>query len=97
MATTTETLTKNANNMGIALGNSMKEIGPQVEKKVEQATYETGKQIGKALNAVSDRAADYYSTSRDYVKENPVKGVAIAAAVGVTAGCLLTMALGRKH
>ncbi len=43
-------------------------------------------------------ASDSMKYSRDYVKENPAKGVAIAAATGLVAGSLLTMMMsGRKN
>ena len=47
----------------------------------------------------SDAAAsvsDYVKTSQDFVQQNPIKGIAIAASVGIVAGALLSMALRRK-
>lgn len=45
------------------------------------------------LEKMSNQALD---TSRDYVQENPGKSIAIAAAAGLVAGSLLTMALRRR-
>ena len=38
----------------------------------------------------------YVTTGREYLEENPTKSVAIAAAAGLVAGCLLTWAVRRR-
>lgn len=48
--------------------------------------------VGERAGEMASQVGDYYKTSTKYVKENPVKGVAIAAATGVVVGSLLTMA-----
>ena len=51
--------------------------------------------FGKVENwarGVSNSAAQYVQTGRKFVVANPVRGVAIAAAVGAGIGCLLTLA-----
>lgn len=60
-------------------------------------SYDAGKKIGAMASDFTNKTSDYVKTSRDYVKENPATGVAIAAAAGVVAGSLLTMALRRRH
>lgn len=60
-------------------------------------SYDAGKKIGAMASDFTNKTSDYVKTSRDYVKENPTAGVAIAAAAGVVAGSLLTMALRSRH
>ncbi len=64
---------------------------------IEHLAKTTGERVGAMANNFAHSAADSMNSSREYVKENPVKGVAIAAAVGMVAGSLLTIAArGRK-
>jgi ElaB/YqjD/DUF883 family membrane-anchored ribosome-binding protein len=63
------------------------------EKSLGKLSHDAGEKIGAMASDIADTTASYVKTSRDYVKENPVKGVAIAAAVGVVAGGLLTFML----
>ena len=61
-----------------------------------QFSHDAGEKIGNMASNVSDSAHRYVDTSREYVKENPMKGLAIAAATGLVAGSLLTLALRRR-
>jgi ElaB/YqjD/DUF883 family membrane-anchored ribosome-binding protein len=53
------------------------------------------KMSSMATNVV-DTASDYVKSGTSYVTENPVKGVAIAAAAGAVVGSLLTLTMRRK-
>ncbi len=67
------------------------------EKRLEKLS---GQIVEKAEDTVSDiakSASAYVQTSREYVQDNPMKSVAIAATAGLVAGGLLTMALRRKN
>jgi len=59
-------------------------------------TFDAGKKIGRIANDVKHASADYVTNSRVYVKENPIKGVAMAATAGVVLGGLLTKS-GEDH
>ncbi len=55
-----------------------------------EVTQGLGKQVGSAVSQFSDSASDIYSKGYDYVKANPLKGVAIAAATGLVVGSILS-------
>lgn len=69
----------------------------KLEKNLEKASHEAGQKAGMMASKFADTATDYVSRSQTYVKANPTKGVAIAAAAGLVAGSLLTMALRRRQ
>lgn len=70
---------------------------PNGEHQLESFAQNAGERVGAMANGLAVSAADSMRVSREYVKSNPVKGVAIAAAVGVVTGSLLTMiARGRR-
>ena len=59
-------------------------------------SHDTGEKLGAMVSKFSDSASEYVQTSRAYVKENPEKGIAIAAVVGAVIGSLFTLSLRRK-
>lgn len=67
------------------------------EGHLEKLSHDAGKKMGAMTSDFTNKASDYVKTGRDYVKEHPTTGVAIAAAAGLVAGSLLTIALKRKH
>ena len=46
---------------------------------------------------LAQSAAESLKTGRAYVKDNPIKGVAVAAAAGLVAGGLLTVLFRKSH
>ena len=66
------------------------------ENHLEKFAQEAGQKIGTAASGLATSASEYVKTSREYVKENPAKGVAIAAAAGAVVGSLLTWAMRRR-
>lgn len=64
---------------------------------IEKASNDIGRQAGEMVSRVGEVTQDYYKTSEEYVKANPVKGVVIAAGAGLILGSLLTAAFRRKH
>jgi len=66
------------------------------ESNLEKLSHSTGKNIGEMASDLADSASKYATTSREFIVENPIKGVAIAAASGAVAGSLLTLALRRR-
>jgi ElaB/YqjD/DUF883 family membrane-anchored ribosome-binding protein len=67
------------------------------EEQLTQMTYDAGKKVGAIASDFANSTMDYAKTGRDYVKENPAKGLAIAAGVGILAGSLLTIVMRRRH
>ena len=67
------------------------------ENNLEKISHDAGKKVGAMASDFVASTSEYARTGRDYVKENPAKGIALAAAVGVVAGSLLTIALRRRH
>jgi ElaB/YqjD/DUF883 family membrane-anchored ribosome-binding protein len=66
------------------------------EKSLDRVSRDIGERIGALASDVTNSATGYVKTSSDYVRDNPVKGVAIAAAAGVVAGSIFTMMLRRS-
>jgi ElaB/YqjD/DUF883 family membrane-anchored ribosome-binding protein len=62
----------------------------QTERKLE-------KNLGEMTSNIAHTTSQYAQNSREYIILNPVKGVAIAAAVGAIIGSLLTLSVQRKH
>lgn len=67
-----------------------------VEHQLEKTAKNAGEEIGAMASDFASRSADSLKSGREYVKENPVRGVAIAAAAGAVAGSLLTMAMRKR-
>ncbi len=67
------------------------------EESLEKMSHNVGERIGAMASDVAHASSDYVRTGRDYVKENPAKGLAIAAATGLVVGSLLTMVLRQRQ
>lgn len=66
------------------------------EKDFEKMSHEAGSKIGAMASEFAHSASEYVETGRGYVKSNPGKSVAIAAAAGLVAGSLITLAMSRR-
>lgn len=66
------------------------------ERSMDRFSHEAGERIGAIASQLSDSASEYVEEGRKFVKENPEKGIAIAAGVGAVLGTLLTLAFRRK-
>lgn len=64
---------------------------------LENMSHAIGEKAGSTVARFSDSASEYYKTGREFVKENPVKGIAIAAAAGLVVGSLLSMSMRRRQ
>lgn len=64
-----------------------------LEDQFSKISRDAGKKIGTFASDVVNSTSRYVNTSRDYVAENPVKGIAIAAAAGAVVGSILTMTM----
>jgi ElaB/YqjD/DUF883 family membrane-anchored ribosome-binding protein len=63
------------------------------EQHLEHMAKNAGHKIGAMASDFASTTSDSLAASRDYVKANPVKGVALAATAGIVVGSLLTMAM----
>ena len=63
------------------------------DHQIEKFAQSAGERVGEMASNLANSTADTMRSSREYVAENPVKGVAIAAAAGLVAGSLLTLAI----
>lgn len=72
--------------------NKIKDNDHQLEKFVTR----TGETVSAVASDVTSRTADTIRSSKEYVKENPVKGVALATAAGLMLGSFLTRMMRSK-
>jgi len=70
--------------------------GALADGQFEKLSHEAGKQVGAMAADIATASSEFVTAGRDYVKENPVKGVAVAAAAGAVVGALATMVFKRK-
>lgn len=66
------------------------------QSHLEELAHETGQTIGSMANDLVKRSSSSLAAGRNYVKNNPAKGVAWAASAGALLGSLVTMALRTK-
>jgi ElaB/YqjD/DUF883 family membrane-anchored ribosome-binding protein len=71
------------------MSNSMQVDKQKITSALADTSHHLGKQVGETVSTMSGKATDAYSKSCDYVKENPVKGVAMAAVAGMALGSIL--------
>ena len=64
---------------------------------LESMSRDIGEKAGSTVARFSDSANQYYKNGREFVKENPVKGIAIAAAAGLVVGSLLSISMRRRQ
>jgi len=65
-------------------------------KNIDQFSQEFGVKTGQMAHNLSNTASHYVQSGRDYVQENPVRSIGVAAAVGLVAGSLMTMVARRR-
>ncbi|GIL16759.1 MAG: hypothetical protein BroJett040_05100 [Oligoflexia bacterium] len=79
------------------MSQSFKISAQESEQSLERISHGVGERVGAMATNFAEKTSEYIQSGREYVKESPVKSVAIAAAAGAVAGSLLTMAMRRKH
>lgn len=79
-------------------GSSMNKLkDPIAEIGLSEMSHSAGRKLGTMTSNFTNSANEYVKNGRNYVVENPGKGVAIAAATGLVVGGLVTYALSRRH
>jgi ElaB/YqjD/DUF883 family membrane-anchored ribosome-binding protein len=71
--------------------------GQSIESMLGDVANTVGKSLGSAASDASEAASKSIKASRDYVLENPGKGLGIAAAAGFLIGTIFTMATRSSH
>lgn len=78
-----------ANGATAEFRNKIKSSEHQLEKLAKNA----GEVVDAMASDIVSTSTDIMKSSREFIKENPVKGVAIAGLAGLMMGSLLTMAM----
>ena len=52
--------------------------------------------VGSLVGDMSAKSSSYIKSTREYVEENPIQSVALAAAAGIALGSIITMASRRS-
>ena len=65
-------------------------------ESLESMSHDLGERAGSLVRNVSHSVSEYSRASRDYVKENPAKGIAIAAVTGAVLGSIFTLSMRRR-
>jgi len=94
MSTQTNETTSKPNSASSSTGflNKINTSGNQLEKVAHSA----GEKIGSMASEFSNSTASSLKASREYIQDNPVKGVVIAASAGAVVGSLMTLLM-RKN
>jgi ElaB/YqjD/DUF883 family membrane-anchored ribosome-binding protein len=66
------------------------------ENNLERISHDIGQSVGSLAKSFTGTVSDYSRASSEYVRENPAKGVAIAAVTGAVLGSLLTLSYRRR-
>ncbi len=77
----------------VADGASLMELASERAQMYADKGTQMAKQASAALK---DKATHYAESASEKIKENPLKSIAIAAAVGATVAVVTSYALGRK-
>jgi ElaB/YqjD/DUF883 family membrane-anchored ribosome-binding protein len=67
------------------------------EEKLGNLSSQAGKKIGAMASDLAEQTSEYVQIGRNYIEENPVKSLLMAAAVGLGAGILGTLTLRRRR
>ena len=97
MANMTNEVMSKSNGMAKPLERDLKDQMAASSAAIGHFAHDVGERAGQMTSKISNSVSDYYESGRDFVRDNPVKGVAYAAAAGVVAGGLLAIALRRSH
>lgn len=68
----------------------------KVETEIENLSRDAGKKVGHFASSLLDSTNQAKQSGQDYLRENPVTSMAIAAGIGLLCGSLLTFSLRRR-
>lgn len=78
------------------LTQDLKNKAVSVENQFENLTFKTGEAAGTIASNLVSAAGRNVKKSREYVIENPMAGIAMAAAAGLVTGSIITMLMRKK-
>ncbi len=91
---------ENQLNEGLGKVNgALRDFKPNVkgsEMSLEKVSRDIGESVGSLAKSFTGSVSEYSRAGTKYVKENPAKGVAIAAVTGAVLGSLFTMSYRRR-
>lgn len=96
MATTTTSMANESMNKANSSAAEFKNKAAASEASLERLSHNAGERIGAMATNIADSTRHYVEEGREYVKENPAKSIAIAAAAGAVVGSLVTLAMRRR-
>jgi ElaB/YqjD/DUF883 family membrane-anchored ribosome-binding protein len=83
---------KNTNGMAVELANKVHDS----KNYVNDLVYDSGEKIGHMASDVANSAIDSFKSGREYVKDHPYQGFAMATLIGMLSGVLLTVLMRRR-
>jgi ElaB/YqjD/DUF883 family membrane-anchored ribosome-binding protein len=93
MASTTTDLSSKGN----GLASDFKSKVLNSEHQLEKMAHTAGDKMSTMASNIGSATSDSIKAGQEYVKENPVKGVALAVATGLVAGALFTMIMNARR
>ena len=69
----------------------------QADAHFEKSLQEKAQSLGEMASTFASTTSNYLKSGKDYVKANPNKSVAIAAAAGIVTGSLVSMAMRKRQ
>lgn len=75
---------------------SAKHSSQSSDRRIDGLTREVGERLGELSTSIRDTASEYMNQGKEYVAENPLKGVAMAAAAGALIGSAVSFLIRRR-
>lgn len=83
-------INKNETNLKNGMAHPLGEKAQSFGQSLEKASIKIGDEVSSIAKNVSAKTSGYLETTRDYVEENPIQSMAMAAATGIAVGSLLS-------
>jgi ElaB/YqjD/DUF883 family membrane-anchored ribosome-binding protein len=96
MSSSAESAMNRGEKTATGFADTVSSAASQAGKTLGSFSQVAGERLSDAGTRLTSVAGDAYDASRTRVQENPVAGVAVAAAVGFMFGALVATALQRK-
>lgn len=96
MATTTPSMTSETMSKANSSAADFKNKVMSSDVSLGKISHSAGEKIGEMASGLANTTREYVENGREYVKENPAKSIAIAAAAGAAAGSLITYLMQKR-
>ncbi len=67
------------------------------EKYMEKISHDVSEKVKTKADDLANSTLEYVKNGQAYVRQNPVKGVAVAVAAGMAIGSLMTLIMQRRQ